>query len=493
MDKLKYILFETKRQLHPEEAIISQILENHFNQFDNYSSLTIFNSLKESLYEFDWSKNAMNMLVEMEKEIKEEGLYYELQNLYYQIQDEAKGDIVYDAVLSTIMEIMNRDSDEERMKGIVHELNQFTWVKPVREFMMRYTDKPISRENLSNSNGGESHPVYTISESVQGGSLVSLHDKWFIFREDSIEVTALEAHCDNPDRCAELRLIKDAIANAEITEDCINFQVDDDVVLGIDVKTSKFKLNGEEVDDTLSIETIFNSPMIPFNKRILYPAVIAVANNLHLFVHLDPVIAVTSYAAPNKIAYLFNYCDCCYCYMVDSQMGSGFYEYSNCNDLISEIKEVMGFDATFFFKDKASIDTKIDSELSDREAAVKMELDDTEEMIDKMEKEFGDDLVEPENDVETIETEFEIPFGEEDEESGFDTDVKTNAGKAKDGENDEKDEEDEEEKQALESIKVARELYGRLKVKRMQLKEKLEIIRESKSYHRTKIIREKLA
>jgi hypothetical protein len=109
-------------------------------------------------------------------------------------------------------------------------------------------------------------------------------------------------------------------------------------------------LNEEKLDKETTLETLFNSPIIPYLKKDYYNLLEATVNNLNKFVDLDIAIKVSNILNPFTESVAFNYKDKMYIYSNDNRTGSRFYAYENASELIMDVNKDLDYDLTHFFE-----------------------------------------------------------------------------------------------------------------------------------------------
>jgi hypothetical protein len=384
MKNLRLELFNAKKQMTIEQEDIISIIEAHINVCDQRSEKEIIKSLNERLNDFTYDKDVKGLLESLNMDLMSHEILYTLKDLYKLVEHRNSGGTVYRQPLNVLLQIINANSDEDRMGRILNELAIYDWVPEIKTFMVNLTASPEQKQNLLN--GGKSDKVYTIVESVEDGYLAFLKDSWFHLSENGVEKTLLENHVKDDMKIKSLRTLEAAIKFAEISEDRVDFKISEGLVIGISTKNSGVTfINNEATNKETTLESLFSSPIIPIINKSYYPVILEAANNIDKFVELDIVKKVTNLANPFLEAYAFNYNNSIYSYRADSRYGSSFFKYESCVELIDDYKNELNHDLTYFFENMLSKEVKVKKMLEDQERAIKIDIEDIDKNIDKVE------------------------------------------------------------------------------------------------------------
>lgn len=394
MKNLKLELFNFKQKLGYEQSDISQVVESVLTEYDNYSEKEIRNLLNERLFKYTYDVEVKNLLESVDNEIQSNDLTYELKDLYKQVERQNQG-LIYRQPLKTILEIINKPDDDSKMESILNELKIYDWVPQIKKFIFNVTKSPIERQNLTDS--GKGSKVYTIVEKTNNGYLTYVGDRWFALDENNIKQCLLEDYVGDDDRLRELRLLEQAIKLADIEDGVIYLKVDENLTIGISTKDKSLYINNEKLDAETTLESIFNSPIIPYLKKDYYVLLNTLKENLNNMVELDVAIKVDNILKPYTETFAFNYKDKMYLYNKDERTGSSFYQYESVNELISDVKKELDYDLTPFFENKLSKEMKKLRTLEDREKVVESKIKEVDDSIDVL-KENGE-LLETDKDL----------------------------------------------------------------------------------------------
>ncbi len=382
MKNLKVELFNYKKSLTLEQEDISRILEAHLNVYDQLSEVQIADSLKQKLEIYTYDKSVKGLLESVSAELAENSLSYDLRDLYKKVLSLNQGE-VYRHPLTVISDIISEQSEAEMMARILNELAIYDFVMPIKRFLLRHTTNPIQRANLT-SEGGKAEKVYTIVEQIEAGHLAFVKDKWFLVTESAIEPTTLDKWFNDVDKLRSMNLLQRAAELAEIDKGTITFQVDENLTIGVDSKDGSVVINGEKANKETSLDNVFGSPIIPFMKRDFYPVIAEAAKNIEKFVDLDIAMKIVNITNPFLESFVFNYKDAMYAYNIDRRYGNSFYQYESAVELVNEVKGELGFDLTYFFKNKFDSEVIVKRNLEDREKSILEQLSEINFNIDRL-------------------------------------------------------------------------------------------------------------
>lgn len=385
-------LFNFKKGLTLEQNDVERHINAHMQLFtaDDFgrqvSQKNIVRSLTERLTQFTYDSNVKSLLEKINTEIKSDELFYDLEDLYRTLESANQG-MVYRHVMQTVLDIINESNARDQQIKIINELALQDWIPQVKNFMFKYTTNPRDRQNI-NSSGGKADAVYTIVEKVskenEKGFLTFIGDKWFYIKESTIEVATPSDLIQDIDKLHSLNYLKRALELGEIKDDKINFQIDEDLKLSIGLDKGDLFLNEEKIDGDSSLETIFNSALIPYMRRDFYPVISETYKNLDKFVELDIVQKISNITQPFLENFVFNYKDKIYMYSVDKRSGNSFYEFDSATIVVNEVRQALGYDLSDFLKAKFSEDIKMKMDLEGREMFITSKLADINENIIKL-------------------------------------------------------------------------------------------------------------
>jgi len=381
MKNLKLELFNFKNSLNVDQLDVAKIIHLHLENYDNLSEKEMLTSLGSHLNGFTYYKEVKQLLEGIKDEIESKPLVYELKDLYKKVERQNTG-MLYRQPLNVILEIINKPDDDARMESILNELSIYDWVNPIKHFMMQITASPIERQNLVNS--GKGNKIYTVVEKTDSGHMAYISDRWFLIEQNEIKQVLADDYVKDEEKLRNIRLIEKVMAISEIKNDTVYFQIDENLQIGISLKNKDILLNGQKLDKETTLESIFNSPIVPYLKREYYVLVEATINNADKFMDLDIGMKVTNILNPFSESYVFNYKDKNYVYSRDSRYGTKFFAYENVTELIHDVQKEFDFDLTNFYENKVSNEMKRLRTLEDREKEINMKLQDVNESIEEL-------------------------------------------------------------------------------------------------------------
>ena len=189
MKNLKLELFNFKKNLTLDQEEVSGIVEGHMNACNNLSEKSIVLSLNERLKPYTYDKSVKALLEDLNDDMKNYELLYELKSLYNVLNSKNQGEL-YRQPLNVVLQTINLETDQDRMSKILNELAIYDWVPEVKLFVHNLTKSPEKRTNLLSGGKGES--TFTIVEQVEDGHVALVKDSWFLLTENTIEKTLLE-------------------------------------------------------------------------------------------------------------------------------------------------------------------------------------------------------------------------------------------------------------------------------------------------------------
>jgi hypothetical protein len=385
MKSLKLKLFEFRKELTIEQDEISNIVSEHFNLCDNYSEKEIYNSLTSTLETHKYYDNVKSLLESIDEELSINPLLYTLKDLYAKIARK-ENRFLYENALTSILECINQLTDEDRKIAIVNELKIYEWIPEIKFFMHEMATTPQAKQNFI-SGGGKVEDVFSIVLQLKEGYLTFVHDKWFMMNDEGIKATLAENHIADDTQLKKLRLLEQVIQNAEFTDNRIIFKVAEELTISIDTENKKLYLNESEAEKGTTLETLFNSPVIPFMAKAFYPIINEAINNVDLFMNLDSVKRVHNIMNTAYECFVFNYKNSMYQYRIDKYSGNSYWNYDNAMSLIENVMHELGADLTFFYENQLSEELKIRVELEKQEKALLEKLTDIEKAIGQIREE----------------------------------------------------------------------------------------------------------
>ena len=383
MKNIKYELFNFRKNLNLDQEEVSVILENHIKAYDSVSEKDIVTSLNERLKAYTFDKEVKALLEDINNEMSEYKLLYELKHLYKVLDSQNQGEL-YRQPINVLLQTINLESDQDRMTKVLNELAVYNWVPEIKLFVNNLTTSPEKRSNLLS--GGKSESIFTIVEQVDNGYVALVDDSWFLLKDTEIEKTTLESNVQDENKLRLLRTLETALKYAEVSEERIDFRVSENLTIGLSVSDKgTIFINDDKMNKETTLESLFQSPLIPIINKNFYPLILETSNNLDKFVEFDVVKKVTNMVNPFLEAYAFNYKDSIYVYRSDSRYGKSFYKYSNSEEVVMEMKNELNYDLTYFYEDKLQKDVVKRRKLEDKEREITLKLEDLNLNISKLE------------------------------------------------------------------------------------------------------------
>jgi hypothetical protein len=382
MKNLKLELFNFKKNLTLEQEEVSGIVEGHMNACNELSEKQIIVSLNERLKPYTYDKSVKSLLENLNDDMKNYELLYELKNLYNVINSKNQGEM-YRQPLNVLLQTINLDTDQDRMSKILNELAIYDWVPEVKLFVHNLTKSPEKRNNLLSGGKGES--TFTIVEQVEDGHVALVNDSWFLLSENTIEKTLLENHVKNEEDLKSLRMLETAMTYASVTEDRVNFRISEYLTIGLSVgKKSNLFINDDEMNEETTLESVFDSPIIPIVNKNFYPVLLEVSKNLDKFVELDVVKRVNNLINPYLEIFAFNYKNSTYLYRCDERYGNSFFKYESALELVNEVRNELNYDLTYFYENRLDKELIVKRKLEDKEREITLKLEDVQFNIEKV-------------------------------------------------------------------------------------------------------------
>jgi len=382
MKNLKLELFNFKKNLTLDQEEVSVIVEGHMNACNELSEKQVIISLNERLKPYTYDNEVKSLLESLNDDMKNYELLYELKNLYNVLNSKNQGE-VYRQPLNVVLQTINLESDQDRMSKILNELAIYDWVPEVKLFVHNLTKSPEKKSNLLSGGKGES--IFTIVEQVEDGHIALVRDSWFLLTENSIDKTLLENNVKDAQALQSLRLLETAMKYSSVSEDRINFRISEYLTLGLSVaKKGGIYINDDELNNDTTLESLFNSPIVPIVNKNFYPILLEVSENLDKFVELDVVKKVENLINPYLECFAFNYKNNTYLYRCDERYGNSFFKYESALELVNEVRNELNYDLTYFYENKLSKELVVKRKLEDKEREVTLKLEDVQFNIDKV-------------------------------------------------------------------------------------------------------------
>ena len=384
MVNLRLELFNFKKGLDFEnQEDILQIVESHEKACHSESEVNIIRSLNERLSIYTYDEKVRGLLENLNKDVQENELDYNLKNLFKKIEEKNQG-MIFRQPLNVILDIINTEDEQAKMAKIFEQLSLYDYVREIKTFIGNLTSTPEKRQNLLS--GGNAQSVYTVVESVENGHVAFISNSWFLVSEDKIEKVLLEDFVTDEQKLKALRILQDAMIHCDVTPERIDFRLDENITIGLSVeKPGNIFINEDAMNDETSIDTLFNSPIVPLIKKGFYPMVKSVYENLDKFVELDVVKHITNIGNPFVEAFAFNFGEDVFMYRVDNRQGSSLYKYESATELVNDINNEFGYDLTYFFENRLDEESKTLRKLEDRIRQITVDIETIEDEEDKVE------------------------------------------------------------------------------------------------------------
>ena len=382
MKNLKLELFNFKKDLTLDQEEVSVIVEGHMNACNELSEKQIIVSLNERLKPYTYDKSVKSLLENLNDDMRNYELLYELKNLYNVLNSKNQGEL-YRQPLNVVLQTINLETDQDRMSKILNELAVYDWVPEVKLFVHNLTKSPEKRTNLLS--GGKAESTFTIVEQVEDGHVALVKDSWFLLSENTIEKTLLENHVKDEESLKSLRMLETAMKYAQVTEDRVNFRISEYLTVGLAVgKKSGLFINDDEMNEETTLESLFSSPIVPIVNKNFYPILLEVSKNLDKFVELDVVKRVNNLINPYLELFAFNYKNNTFVYRCDERYGNSFFKYESALELVNEVRNELNYDLTYFFENKLDKELIVKRKLEDKEREITLKLEDVNFNISKV-------------------------------------------------------------------------------------------------------------
>lgn len=387
MKSLKLKIFEYCKDLDIEQTEVSQILTEHIDLCDKYSEKEIYGSLSSLLERFKFYESVSTFLNDVDSILSEQPLLYNLKDLYSKVARKEYS-FLYENALHSIMDCINQLTDEDRKIKILNDLKLYEWIPEVKLFLYEIASTPQAKQNFM-SKGGKVDDVFSIVLQLKEGYLTYVANTWFLLNNDGVTATLAENHITDDVQLKKLRLLEQAIQKAEFTEDKIVFNIAEGLIVSFDTANKKIYLNESEADKGTTLETLFNSAVIPFLGKAFYPVLNETYNNLDKFMKIDTVKHVTNIMNTAYECYVFNFNGKISQYRVDKYMGNSYYTFENAMPLIENVMHELGADLTFFYENQLSEESKAKIDIKNKEKVLMEKLKDVDNGIAQI-KEEGD-------------------------------------------------------------------------------------------------------
>jgi len=381
MKNLKLELFNFKKSLTFEQSDVAYVVEGHLNNYTEFAEKQMIQSLNERLKPYTYDKQVKSFLESLNGDMAQFELLYELKSLYNVLNSKNQGEL-YRQPLNVLLQTINLETDQDRLSKVLNELAVYDWVPEIKLFVHNLTKSPEKRQNLLN--GGKAESVYTIVEQVEDGHIAFIKDSWFLLSENTIDKTLLENHVKDEERFRTLRTLQTALQFCSINESRIDFRISEYLTVGLGVSKKGLFINEDELNEESTLESIFQSPVIPIVNKNFYPLIVEVSKNMDSFVELDVVKRVSNLINPTLELFAFNYKNSLFVYRCDERYGYSFFKYDSALELVNEVRNELNFDLTYFYENKLNKEVVTKKKLEDKEREITLKLEDVKFNIGKV-------------------------------------------------------------------------------------------------------------
>ena len=156
------------------------------------------------------------------------------------------------------------------------------------------------------------------------------------------------------------------------------------MTIGIGVGKNGLFINDDELNGETTLESLFNSPIVPIVNKNFYPVILETSKNLDKFVELDVVKKVNNLINPYLEVFAFNYKASTFIYRCDERYGNSFFKYQSAIELVNEVRNELNYDLTYFYENKLSKEMIVKRKLEDKEREITMKLEDINFNVDKI-------------------------------------------------------------------------------------------------------------
>ena len=138
------------------------------------------------------------------------------------------------------------------------------------------------------------------------------------------------------------------------------------------------------MNEETTLESVFDSPIIPIVNKNFYPVLLEVSKNLDKFVELDVVKRVNNLINPYLEIFAFNYKNNTYLYRCDERYGNSFFKYESALELVNEVRNELNYDLTYFYENRLDKELIVKRKLEDKEREITLKLEDVQFNIEKV-------------------------------------------------------------------------------------------------------------
>lgn len=375
---LKVKLYEFRNNLPIEMSDVTSIVTEHINYTDTYSEKEIYSSLENLLEIHKYSKDVKTFLESVDTELSNTPLLYALKDVYYKLSRK-QDKFLYEPVMTVIEQCINAPTEEQRKSLILNDLIIYDWIEEVKSLVYNITENPQLRSNLT-STGGIVEDVYSVVINSENGYLTYIDENWYLLNSDGISQTLLEYHITDTVTLKRLRLLEETVKIASFDKDTITYKIAENFNIVLNTKSKELFINNNSKEIETTLETLFQSPVVPFECKSYYPVINEAYTNLDKFANIS--VAKYIWNPVNKAfeSIVFNFEGNFY-QVRKNASGKSFLKYDNVMPLIENIKQELGADITFFFESVLSDELKRKINLDNQVKKLTESLEKIEESI----------------------------------------------------------------------------------------------------------------
>jgi hypothetical protein len=383
---LKLKLFEFRNGLKADQYEVHDIVSAHFNACENFSEKEIMESLSNRLSAYAFYPAVNSFLESTNEELSQDDLLFTLKDVYAKLVRENEGNFLK-MPLDALMEAINAENNKVRLEKVLSEVSRYDWVPQIKGLLYSLSTSDMEKANLT-SKGGVCEDVYAIVAESKNGKLAYIANNWFLLGEEAMSITTLEENVEDEQELYKLKLLETAVNIGTIDEEGLNFKIDNEVNLSVSTSTvGKYSINGEAVEEGVSVEDLFQMPIIAMTMANCYPVVKAVSENSNYFCNLDIATKVTNVSKPTTSLCAIKYNNKCYTYTVDSRYGSSLHVYESATAVIESALTELETDLSFFYSDMLTNEQKQRKQLEKAEEILSESIANLDESIDMIQAE----------------------------------------------------------------------------------------------------------
>jgi hypothetical protein len=383
MQELKIKLFNFRKELDLEENEIYELVSAHLQIADVHSNLTIVRSINETLKTYTYNEKVRELLENLSQMIETDPVYYNLEDICKVL--ETRDSILHKPIIDDIRKIMDIKESVERKSAILAILPEYNWITEVQNFLNYYSQKPlITSKNVSDP-GSRIEEIFGYVEKVEGGSIFFTEGQWFFIKENSIELGDPINHFEDPNKLNQIFRLQEAARIGTVEEGRITFNILENFNLTLD-KHAGMLLNGEVADTETTLESVYQSGLIPIVNAGLLSIIKEASANMKKFMNIDIARKVYNIGNPLSEAIIFNYNEKMYVFFRNESFGNDLYVQDSAVDLYDEMKGKFGADVYEFLQDKFPVEIQEKKKLEKEEIFLTEQVSEIDENISRLEE-----------------------------------------------------------------------------------------------------------